>query len=286
MSIIKRDDLLVSTEWLAQHLDDPKVRLVDCRYYFDGRNGREEYLKGHLPGAVHLDWSKELINKERPLAFKVPPPEQVKQAMESIGVGDDTLLVGYDDEGGHYVSRVWLTLNAYGRGHQVRILEGGIVKWQAEGRPLTTEPPAPRSATFTPGEPNADFLVTAEEVDRARTQPNTKVVDVRRPTEFTGDEVRARRGGRIPGARHVFWQGNLNWDGTREFVPTEQIRARYEAAGIVPEQRVITYCQSAVRAAHSALALSLAGYPNVQIYDGSWEEWGDRDDLPIATGEE
>ena len=281
---MRRDEILVSTDWLAEHLDDPKVRVVDCRYYFDGRVGKDEYDKGHLPGAVHLDWSNELSEKERPLAFKVASAERVKQVMESIGVGDDTLLVGYDDEGGHFVSRVWLVLTAYGRSHQVRILEGGIVKWAAEGRPLTTDPPEPRRATFTPGPPDASHLLTAEEVNAARSEPNTRIVDVRRLTEFTGEEVRARRGGRIPGARRVFWQDNLNWDGSREFIPTEQIRARYEAAGITPDQRVITYCQGAVRAAHSAIALKLAGYPNVQIYDGSWEEWGSRDDLPIETG--
>ena len=282
---MQRDEILVSTAWLAAHLDDPNVRIVDCRYYFDGRVGRDEYDKGHLPGAVYLDWSTELSEKERPLVFKVASAERLKRVMESIGVGDDTLLVGYDDEGGHFVSRVWLVLQAHGHGDQVRILEGGITKWQAEGRPLSTEPPLPRSATFTPRRPDTSFLVTAEEVNRARAEPGTKIVDVRRRTEFTGEEVRARRGGRIPGATHVFWQGNLDWDGTRAFIPTDRIRARYEAAGVTPDQRVITYCQGAVRAAHSALALKLAGYPNVQIYDGSWEEWGDRDDLPIETGE-
>jgi len=281
----QRDDILVSTDWLAEHLNDPVVRVVDCRYYFDGRVGREEYEKAHLPGAVYLDWSNDLSEKERPLAFKVASAERLKRVMEAIGVGDDTLLVGYDDEGGHFVSRVWLVLAAQGHGGQVRIVEGGIVKWRAEGRPLSTEPSAPRRATFTPRAPDTRHLVTAEEVNRARAEAGTSIVDVRRRTEFTGDEARARRGGRIPGAIHVLWQDNLDWDGNRTFIPVDRIRARYEAAGITPDQRVITYCQGAVRAAHSALALRMAGYPNVQIYDGSWEEWGDRDDLPIESGE-
>jgi thiosulfate/3-mercaptopyruvate sulfurtransferase len=282
---LSRDEILVSTEWLAEHLDDPHLRVADCRYYFDGRVGRDEYEKGHLPGAVYLDWSSELSEKERPLAFKVASAERVKRAMESIGVGDDTLLVGYDDEGGHFVSRVWLVLSAYGHGGQVRVLEGGITKWLAEGRPLSTEPPAARQATFTPGQADRSELPTAEEVLAALDEPNTTIIDVRRWTEFTGEELRAKRGGRIPGSVHVFWQENLDWGGARDLIPIEAIRARYKAAGITPDQRVITYCQGAVRAAHSAIALKLAGYPNVQVYDGSWEEWGSRDDLPIETGE-
>src|SRR5437764_11595097 len=130
--------------------------------------------------------------------------------MEAIGVGDETLLVGYDDEGGHFVSRVWLVLAAYGHADQVRILEGGIIKWQAEGRPLSTAPPGPRAATFTPREPVAEgapqrytrHLVTAEEVNRARTQPGPPIVDLRRRTAVTREGPSPRRGGRIPAAIH------------------------------------------------------------------------------------
>jgi thiosulfate/3-mercaptopyruvate sulfurtransferase len=205
--------------------------------------------------------------------------------MEAIGVGDDTLLVGYDDEGGHFVSRVWLVLRAYGKDRQVRILEGGLTKWLAEGRPLTTDAPPPRSASFTPGPADASHLATAQQVSQALQNPNTVVLDVRRRSEYTGEEVRARRGGRIPNVAHALWNENLDWNGNRELLSDQQIRARHEALGVTPDKRVITYCQGGVRAAHAALALSLAGYDNVQVYDGSWEEWGGRDDLPIETGE-
>src|SRR5262249_48040166 len=152
---------------------------------------------------------------------------------------------------------------------QIRILDGGLTRWLAESRPLSTDAPATRAATFTPGPPDPSHLVTAAEVQAALAEPNTLLLDVRRRSEFTGEEARARRGGRLPGSTHLLWQELLNWGGQRDFLSTEQIQARFAAAGLQPEQRVITYCQGAVRAAHTALALQLAGYPNVQIYDGS-----------------
>ena len=148
------------------------------------------------------------------MAFKVAPADKVKQAMEAIGVGDDTLLVGYDDEGGHFVSRVWLVLRAYGHGNRVRILEGGLTRWLAEGRPLSTAAASPCAATFTPGPPDTSHLVTAAEVEARAERPEHRYLDVRRRTEYTGAEARARRGGRIPGATHVLWQDNLTGPAT------------------------------------------------------------------------
>jgi thiosulfate/3-mercaptopyruvate sulfurtransferase len=278
-----RDRYLVSTEWLADHLNDPKVRIVDCRYYFDGRVGHEEFAKGHIPGAVHLYYS-ELNTKENPIAFKMARGPQVKQVMEAHGIGDDTLVIAYDDEGGHAASRLWLTMLVHGHGDDIRILEGGLTKWEQEGRPLSTEPAAPRSATFTPKAGPADILLTADQMLAATTDPNAVIVDVRRLTEFTGEEVRAARGGRIPGAVRFLWQDALDWGGDRAFKSPEAIRQQLEEAGVTPDKRAVTYCQGAVRAAHTALALKMLGYENVDVYDGSWEEWGNRPDLPIEQG--
>jgi thiosulfate/3-mercaptopyruvate sulfurtransferase len=208
----------------------------------------------------------------------------MKRVMEAHGVGDDTLVVAYDDEGGHAASRLWLAMVVHGHEDGIRILEGGLTKWQQEGRPLSTEPAASSPATFTPRPGSPNILVTAEQVLDATGDSNAVVLDVRRLTEFTGEEVRAARGGRVPGAVRMLWQDVLKWDGDRTFRPPEEVRALLAEAGVTPDKRTITYCQGAVRAAHTALVLRMLGYDNVEVYDGSWEDWGNRTDLPIEQG--
>ncbi len=275
-----RPDLLAETDWLAEHLDDPDVRIVDCRYYWDGRDGRAVYQAGHIPGAVYCDWTVDLADPAQDPPNLIPGPERLAQAMGRLGIGNQTLVVGYDDEGGHYAARLWWVLRYYGH-DRVKILNGGIQKWLAEGRPLATGTTVVAPARFQPGPPRADLRLRGEDLRRLLGQPQLLLLDVRRPSEYTGQEVRAARGGRIPGARHFFWQENLNPDWT--FRDPESLRARHEAAGVRPDRLIVTYCQGGVRAAHAAFTLALLGYENVRLYDGSWAEWGNRLDWPVET---
>jgi thiosulfate/3-mercaptopyruvate sulfurtransferase len=274
--------VLVSTDWLAEHLNDRDLRIVDCRFSFD-YDAEQDYLKGHIPGAVYVRLQQDLASPEGPVHFALPSSNRFAAAMSRVGIGDQTTVVGYDDQGGHFASRLWLCLTFYGH-RNFHILNGGLTKWLAEGRAVVTEVPQPDPATFTPRIAEAGLRVGAEQVSAAIGAADTTILDVRRASEFRGEEVRAKHGGRIPSAVHALWQENLNWEGDRTFHAPEQIAERYERLGIPKDRRIITYCQGGVRASHSAVALLLAGYRNVSVYDGSWEDWGNREGVPIERG--
>jgi thiosulfate/3-mercaptopyruvate sulfurtransferase len=210
----------------------------------------------------------------------VLPAEQLVTLMGKLGIDNDTLVVAYDDEGGHYASRLWWALGYYGF-DKVRMLHGGIQKWIAEGRPLTQEIPSniEPKALFVASAPRPHWRLTANEVLERVGQPNSVLVDVRRPSEFAGEELRAARGGHIPGAVNLLWLENLRPNLT--FKDAESLRQRFELAGVTPDKDVVTYCQGGVRAAHAMLTLKMLGYPNVVLYDGSWEEWGNNPELPL-----
>ena len=282
MSPFARPELFVSTDDVARRLKDPKVRIVDCRFSFDA-DASKEYLAGHLPGAVHCDWSRDL--SAPPPASGHPRwmllgPKEFAEAMARMGIGDDTFVVGYDAEGGHHASRLWLGLRRYGH-DAMAVMEGGIQKWQREGRPLEPGDVSVPRATFTP-RPRDGVLVSKEEVLAAVRSGDPWLLDVRRDSEFSGEEKRAARGGHIPGAVNLLWKDALNDDWTLK--DPDELERMYSDAGFGPETNTVTYCQGAVRAAFTSLVLTALGHDEVRTYDGSWEEWGNDPSVPIIVG--
>ncbi|HEY7624632.1 MAG TPA: sulfurtransferase [Candidatus Limnocylindria bacterium] len=268
---------------MAAALGDPSVRIVDCRFSFD-EDLRQRYREGHLPGAVYVSWAEDL---SAPAPATGHPRWMLQDAatfartMEALGIGDDTMVIGYDAEGGHHAARLWLALRRYGH-DRMAVMEGGIQKWIAEGRPLETgAPPPPRAVTFT-SRPREGVVANRDEVLAAVRTGDPWLLDVRRDSEFTGAEKRAARGGHIPGAVNILWREALRDDWTlRDDAELEDL---YADAGFGAETDTITYCQAGVRAAFTHLVLAALGHEKVRTYDGSWDEWGNDPTLPIITG--
>lgn len=293
------DNPLVETAWLAEKLDEPWLRIVDARWRGDG-SSRELYQAGHIPGAVALDWHLDLSHTRQGVRDLILPPDRFAAVMARAGIGDDTTVVAYAETDYSGAARLWWALRYYGH-DQVCVLDGGITKWLAEGRPLSRETPTLAPVVFTP-HPRPNLLATREEILAALSGPGSAValLDARPVEQYHGEAVwtpmgslylppgqdrvdvggRVLRGGRIPGAVSLPSPGNLDpkdWT----FLGSEALHARAAAAGIQPGQRVIAYCGVGISASLSLFALHLAGYPDLALYDASWEEWGSDPALPI-----
>lgn len=282
MSPFARPDLFWSTERVAEALSDPLVRVVDCRFTFEG-DGHAQYLSGHLPGAVHCDWSTELSAPPPPSGhprYMLIGPREFERAMTRLGITNDTRVIGYDAEGGHHAARLWVALRRYGH-DRCGVMEGGIQKWLQEGRPVESDEARVPAATFE-ARPRDGVLATKEEVLAAVRTGDPWLLDVRRDAEYTGEEARAARGGHVPGAVNLLWKDALNDDWTlRE---PDELEDMYANAGFGAETSTVTYCQAGVRAAFTHLVLTALGHDDVRTYDGSWEEWGNDPALPIVKG--
>jgi thiosulfate/3-mercaptopyruvate sulfurtransferase len=285
-------DPLVQTEWLAEHLDDPNLRVLDIRGYVKKRdlgNGRQEaeylaardeYDEAHIPGAVYVDWTRDVTDPDDPVPVQVAPPDRFAALMGSLGIGDDTHVIVYDHVGGQFATRLWWALTYHGH-DRASVLNGGWRKWIAENRPTTSDVPAPETSTFT-RRPRPEWRAGVEEVLAASEKDDVLILDARDEGQYTGEVVRGRgRGGHVPGARHLHADALLDPKrGT--FRPDEELAEKLRETG-VPEDKdepIIAYCNGGVAATVPLFALHRLGYKNLANYDGSWNEWGMEKDLP------
>jgi thiosulfate/3-mercaptopyruvate sulfurtransferase len=273
-------DVLVSTDWVAEHLDDPKVRIVESN------EDPLLYSSGHIPGAVEIDWTRDLND---PVTRDYIDGERFAALMSRLGITPETTVVFYGDKSNWWAAYAFWVFQLFGHTN-ARLMDGGRLKWEKEGRPLTRETPSP-DATSYPTPTRDDGTIRAFHTDvLEHVRERGGLVDVRSPEEYRGERLHmpeypnegALRGGHVPGAANVPWARAVNpEDGT--FRPAEELRKIYEdEIGLSPDDDVIVYCRIGERSSHTWFVLRhLLGYDRVRNYDGSWTEWGNMVRTPI-----
>jgi thiosulfate/3-mercaptopyruvate sulfurtransferase len=276
---------LVSTAWLAAHLKDPDLRVIDASWHMpaENRDARAEYDAGHIPGARFFDID-EISDLRSDLPHMAPPVEKFMSRMRAMGVGDGHQVVVYGTNGAFSAARVWWLFRLMGQ-NDVAVLDGGLEKWKTEGRPLEDLPPVVRDRHMTVRRQN-HLVRDVTQVAAASKLGDHEIIDARAAPRFCGEAEEPRAGlrsGHIPGSKNVPYTALLNEDATMK--APDALKAVFEAAGVDLAKPAITSCGSGVTACVLALAMERFGKTDYAVYDGSWTEWGAFPTLPIATGE-
>ena len=278
--------LLVSTEWLEEHLDAPDVRVADVRWsLLEKDKGRNAYLAAHIPGAIHLDVDQDLASPrgQGPGRHPLPLPSRFAAGMSRAGIGPDTHVIAYDFGDGSTAARLWWLLRYLGHA-RVSLLDGGIASWNAEGRPVDDHVPSYPPSNFV-AMPQDSMVVDAEAVDRMRDDPLTLILDARLVERYEGKvEPIAPVAGHVPGARSRPYPANLRSPEDPRFLLPAELREWFTQLGADRAQRVICYCGSGVNACQNIFALALAGFDNGVLYEGSWSDWCSVPTRKMSTG--
>jgi thiosulfate/3-mercaptopyruvate sulfurtransferase len=274
---VARQDVLVTTEWVATHGQDPGVRLVEVDV------DTEAYKEGHIEGAVAWNWTTQLQDRVR---RDIIGRDELQELLRASGIRNDDLIVLYGDNNNWFAAYAYWILTLYGH-RRLKLMDGGRKKWILEGRPLTQAVPTYPRSDYVVGPRDETYRARRQVVLERLADPGVALVDVRSPAEYRGEILAppglaetAQRPGHIPGAKNIPWSEAVNEDGT--FKSDEELRALYAARGITPDKDVIAYCRIGERSSHTWFVLKeLLEFPSVRNYDGSWTEWGSMIDMPI-----
>ena len=280
MNTYAHPEVLVSTDWVAAHANEPDVVLVEVNV------DHELYGTGHIAGAVGWSWKTQLADTIR---RDILSPEAFQQLMQESGIARDTTVILYGDSNNWFAAWAFWQMKIYGHA-DVRMMDGGRKKWEAEGRPMTTAAPSITPASYPASDADNTLRAFLPEVRQQVDLRAVELVDVRSPAEFSGEILAppglpetCQRGGHIPGASNIPWSKAVREDGT--FKPVDELRTIYREAGITGERPIITYCRIGERSSHSWFVLKyLLGYAPIKNYDGSWTEWGNLVGVDVETG--
>jgi thiosulfate/3-mercaptopyruvate sulfurtransferase len=271
-------EVLVDADWVEDHLHDPMVRLIEVDV------DTTAYDQGHIPGAVSFNWQSQLQDQ----VVRAPISQaQLEELLSNAGVSNDTTIVLYGDNNNWFAAWALWILKYYGH-KDVRLLDGGRIKWLADKRPITTEVPSYSRTVYLAQPPNTEIRALRDQILAELDRQDVALVDVRSPAEYSGEllapahlpQEGAQRGGHIPGAANIPWSMAVRDDGT--FKPADELRSLYESKGVTAGKEVIAYCRIGERSSHTWYVLHyLLGYPHVRNYDGSWTEWGSLIAAPI-----